>query len=97
MLYTSFEQSHLMQVIATPYWKPASKHYDMACGPTGLEEMVHTDPVCAQVGFPFSGLLNSVRSLTDKCTHMVKNRIPFSYSLYLWMFFFSAQQLSPLM
>lgn len=49
-----------MQVIATPYWKPARKHYDMACGPTGLEEMVHADPVCAQVGFPFLGLLNSV-------------------------------------
>lgn len=55
-----FRANHLMQVIATPYWKPARKHYDMACGPTGLEEMVHADPVCAQVGFPFLGLLNSV-------------------------------------
>lgn len=28
----------------------AGKYSDQVCGPTGLEEMVHTDPVRSQVG-----------------------------------------------
>lgn len=28
----------------------AGKYSDLACGPTGLEEMVYTDPVRSQVG-----------------------------------------------
>ncbi len=56
-----------MQAIVTPCWKPASKRSDEVYGPTGLEEMVHTDPVCSQVGFPFSdSMLNSICSLTEK-------------------------------
>lgn len=80
-------ESHCVKV--TLYWKPASKHSDKACGPTGLEEMVYTDPVCSQVGFPSSGLLNSAQSLTEQCTLVEKRWIPPSYNLYFGVFLFS--------
>lgn len=80
-------ESHCVKVPL--YWKPASKHSDKACGPTGLEEMVYTDPVCSQVGFPSSGLLHSAKSLTEQSTLMEKSRIPLSYNLYFGVFLFS--------
>lgn len=89
-------ESHCVKV--TLYWKPASKHSDKACGPTGLEEMVYTDPVCSQVGFPSSGLLNSASSLTEQCTLVGKKAESPSHMIcILGCFYFPVLQLSSLM
>ena len=54
-----------------------SKHSDKVYGPTGLEEMVHTDPVSSQVGLPFSDII----MLTHRKMH--KESLTFLVCMYL--------------
>lgn len=60
----------------------ASKQSDKVYGPTGLEEMVHTDPVRSQVGSPFSDII----MLTHRKMHTYGIQpVPYICSLYIFI------------